>query len=100
VLRRLQIAMMGGNVPVAAALAAAADAGDGDDSGGDVKGPRKPSKAMGVTDFLEKGVGGALLPRKAQDRKDKEKKKRAAGQSAIGSWKTEAEMVLRQQYDS
>jgi hypothetical protein len=90
--------MMGGNVPVAAALAAAADAGN--DSGGDVKGPRKPSKAMGVNDFLDKGVGGALLPRKAQDRKEKEKKKRAAGQSAIGSWKTEAEMVLRQQYDS
>ncbi len=28
-----------------------------------------------------------------QDRKDKEKEKRAKGQSAIGSWKTEAEMV-------
>ena len=35
-----------------------------------------------------------------QDRKDKEKEKRGKGQSAIGSWKTEAEMVLRQQYDS
>ncbi len=31
----------------------------------------------------------------AQDRKDKEKRKRMLGQSAIGSWKTEAEMVLR-----
>jgi hypothetical protein len=45
-------------------------------------------------------VGGALLPRKHQDRKNKEQKKRALGQSAIGSWKTEAEMALRQQYDS
>lgn len=31
---------------------------------------------------------------------DKEKEKRMKGQSAIGSWKSEAEMVLRQQYDS
>lgn len=44
-------------------------------------------------------AGGALLPRKKQDRKDKEKAKRQLGQSSIGSWKTEAEMVLRQQYD-
>jgi hypothetical protein len=31
---------------------------------------------------------------------DREKVKRERGQSAIGSWKSEAEMVLRQQYDS
>ena len=61
---------------------------------------RKATKAMGVTDFMDKGVGGAQLPRKRQDRKDKEKSKRAMGQSAHASWKSEAEMVLRQQYDS
>ena len=54
---------------------------------------------MGVSDFLNKGVGAAKLPRKEQARAEKEKKKRALGQSAIGTWKTEAEMVLRQQYD-
>ena len=40
------------------------------------------------------------LPRKAQDRKDREKSKRERGQSSISTWKSEAEMVLRQQYDS
>ncbi len=55
---------------------------------------------MGVTDFMDKGVGGAQLPRKRQDRKDKEKSKRTMGQSSHASWKSEAEMVLRQQYDS
>lgn len=44
-------------------------------------------------------AAGAALPRKRQDRKDKEKSKRQMGQSSIGTWKTEAEMVLRQQYD-
>lgn len=61
---------------------------------------RKATKAMGVTDFMDKGVGGAQLPRKRQDRKDKEKSKRVMGQSSHASWKSEAEMVLRQQYDS
>jgi hypothetical protein len=60
---------------------------------------RKSSKAMGVEEFLEKGVGGALLPRKRQDRKDKEKEKRGKGQSSHSHWKSEAEMSLRQQYD-
>jgi hypothetical protein len=60
----------------------------------------RASKAMGVSEFMEKGIGGAQLPRKRQDRRDKERSKRHMGQSAIGSWKTEAEMVLRQQYDS
>jgi len=61
---------------------------------------RTATKAMGVTDFMDKGVGGAQLPRKRQDRKDKEKSKRAMGQSSHASWKSEAEMLLRQQYDS
>ena len=63
-------------------------------------GKKGPTKAMAVSEFMDKGIGGAALPRRKQDRKDKEKSKRALGQSAIGSWKTEAEMVLRQQYDS
>lgn len=88
----LQIAMMGGNVerkldgssePVAGGKAA--------------RGPA--TKPMGVTDFLDKGLGGAQLPRKQQDRKEKEKLKRSAGQSTHSQWKSEAEMVLRQQYD-
>lgn len=54
---------------------------------------------MGVSEFLDKGVGGAALPRQRADRKDKEKSKRSLGQSSIGEWKSEAEMVLRQQYD-
>ena len=54
---------------------------------------------MGVTDFLDKGHGGAQLPRKKQDRKDMEKSKRERGQSSHSAWKSEAEMVLRQQYD-
>ena len=60
---------------------------------------RKSTPAMGVSDFLDKGMGGAALPRKRADRKDKEKSKRSLGQSSIGEWKSEAEMVLRQQYD-
>ncbi|CAG9467423.1 unnamed protein product [Pedinophyceae sp. YPF-701] len=61
---------------------------------------RKPSGAMGVDDFLARGVGGAQLPRKkGQDRAEKEKQKRARGQSTHHAWKSEAEMALRQQYD-
>ncbi|KAI7836123.1 hypothetical protein COHA_010002 [Chlorella ohadii] len=59
----------------------------------------KASKPMAVDDFLDKGLGGAQLPRKRQDRKDKEKDKRMRGQSTHAQWKSEAEMVLRQQYD-
>mmetsp|Transcript_17086 Transcript_17086/g.43824 ORF Transcript_17086/g.43824 Transcript_17086/m.43824 type:complete len:232 (+) Transcript_17086:447-1142(+) len=81
------IALMGGNV----------DKAEGSRQAGDKR--KGPSAAMPVQDFLEKGVGGAALPRKRQDRKDKEKSKRQMGQSSIGEWKTEAEMVLRQQYD-
>ena len=60
-----------------------------------------PSAAMGVGDFLAKGPGGALLPRKKQDRMEAEKRKRMNAQNGRDSreWKSEAEMVLRQQYD-
>ncbi|KAG2452498.1 hypothetical protein HYH02_002737 [Chlamydomonas schloesseri] len=59
-----------------------------------------PTKPMEVSEFLNKGVGAAQLPRKNADRKDKEKDKRMRGQSTHSHWKSEAEMVLRQQYDS
>lgn len=59
----------------------------------------KSTGAMGVEEFMEKGIGGAQLPRKRQERKEKEKTKRQRGQSTHASWKTEAEMVMRQQYD-
>ena len=62
------------------------------------------SKSMDVAEFLAKGPGGALLPRKkgGNDRMEQEKKKRLAAQNGRDSreWKSEAEMVLRQQYDS
>jgi len=35
-----------------------------------------------------------------QERRVKEKDKRMRGQSSVNHWKSEAEMVLRQQYDS
>lgn len=57
------------------------------------------TKPMPVSEFLDKGLGAAQLPRKHQERKEKEKLKRAAGQSTHSQWKSEAEMVLRQQYD-
>lgn len=86
----LQIAMMGGNVEQLLQ--------EEQEHGG--KAARGPAtKPMPVNDFLDKGLGGAQLPRKQQDRKDKEKLKRAAGQSTHAQWKSEAEMVLRQQYD-
>lgn len=82
----LQIAMMGGNVEHLL-----------EQEGKVGRGPA--TKPMPVSDFLDKGLGGAQLPRQQQDRKDKEKKKRAAGQSTHSVWKSEAEMVLRQQFD-
>ena len=78
-----QIAMLGGKIPK---------------SGG--TGGGGASKALSVDEFLVGKGGNAQMPRKGQDRRDKEKDKREKGQSAIGSWKSEAEMVLRQQYDS
>lgn len=84
-----QIAMLGGQVRE-----------DGEGGGGKHPAPKgKPSRPMGVDEFLDKGLGGAQLPRKRQDRKDKEKEKRMRGQSTHAQWKSEAEMVLRQQYD-
>lgn len=75
--------MMGGNI------------GDGPKAA--ASGPTKP---MEVSEFLNKGLGAAQLPRRTQDRKDKEKEKRTRGQSTHSHWKSEAEMVLRQQFDS
>jgi len=63
------------------------------------QGTKRSSKAMGVEEFLEKGVGGAQLPRQRQERKNREKEKREKGQSSHSHWKSEAEMALRQQYD-
>ncbi|KAG2445934.1 hypothetical protein HXX76_000537 [Chlamydomonas incerta] len=77
----LQIAMLGGNVA-------------------ERKAPTQPTQPMEVSEFLNKGVGAVQLPRKNADRKDKEKDKRARGQSTHSHWKSEAEMVLRQQFDS
>ncbi|WIA36891.1 hypothetical protein OEZ86_008139 [Tetradesmus obliquus] len=79
-----QIAMMGGN---AEQLLQEQQEQQG---GKAARGPA--TKPMEVTEFLDKGLGGAVLPRKQQDRKDKEKLKRAAGQSTHAQWKTEAEM--------
>ncbi|CAD7704668.1 unnamed protein product [Ostreobium quekettii] len=59
---------------------------------------RPPSGPMEVSEFLHKG-GSALLPRKNNDRREREKQKRAKGQSGVSTWKSEAEMALRQQYD-
>jgi len=56
-------------------------------------------KAMSIDKFIEGGVGGRQLPRKRQDTKDKEKQKRMRGQSSHAEWKSEAEMMLRQQFD-
>jgi hypothetical protein len=81
----VQIAMLGGTAMSSKSVA-------GDERG-------KATRSMGVEEFLEKGVGGAALPRKKQERKDKEKEKRMKGQSSHAEWKTEAEMALRQQYD-
>jgi hypothetical protein len=109
-----QIAMLGGHVPSGGGggadggEAAAAKRAPGPSA---VPGPApqqneqqqqrrsKPTPAMGVQDFMDKGLGGAQLPRKRQDRKEKEQAKRAKGQSTHAEWKPEAWMVMRQQYD-
>lgn len=56
-------------------------------------------QAVPVSDFLGNG-GAGQLPRNSQKQKDKEKLRRQKGQSTFSHWKSEAEMVLRQQYDS
>jgi len=43
--------------------------------------------------------GGSTLPRRSRVQRDKEKLKRAKGQSSHSAWKIEEEMALRQQYD-
>lgn len=62
------------------------------------EGQPRSTKAIPIEDFIEKGTG-AQLPRKRQDTKDKEKAKRQKGQSSHQTWKSEAEMALRQQFD-
>ena len=66
------------------------------------RGGRAASGAMDVGEFLTKGPG-ALMPRKrgGNERMDGERRKRQAGQNGRDSveWKSEAEMVLRQQFD-
>lgn len=62
-------------------------------------GAKAPTRPMAVDEFLDKGLGAQQLPRKNQDRKDREKAKREKGQSSVHGWKTEAEMAMRQQYD-
>lgn len=59
----------------------------------------KPTHATTVQDALAE-PSAAQLPRQKQERKNKEKLKRAMGQSSHSHWKSEAEMVLRQQFDS
>lgn len=59
----------------------------------------RSTHATTVEDALAE-PSAAQLPRHKQDRKNKEKSKRAAGQSSHVQWKSEAEMVLRQQFDS
>eukprot|EP00892_Ulva_mutabilis_P008375 jgi/Ulvmu1/590/UM001_0598.1 len=86
------IAMMGGNT-------GEERNGDAADEPAEKKSKGKVTKAMPVQDFLA-GGSGPQLPRHKQDRKVKEKSKRALGQSSHSHWKSEAEMVLRQQFDS
>jgi len=56
-----------------------------------------------VETFLSRGEkGGGRLPRDAAGKRnvEREKAKRQKGQSTHSHWKSEAEMVLRQQFDS
>jgi hypothetical protein len=98
-----QIAMLGGKTAATADGGGAAAAPAGPRAPPGAAGPpgaARPgaaaaTKAMPVTDFLDKGLGGAKLPRKKQDRAEKERAKRAKGQSTHSEWKSEAFMVLR-----
>lgn len=59
-------------------------------------------KRRDMEDFLAKGEGGAMLPRKRQDKREREKQKRQKGQHGREDafrWKSEQEMALRQQVD-
>jgi hypothetical protein len=88
----------------AAAAAAEAEAGAAGKGAARSRAPHESarvdsrSKAVAVEAVIANP--SLQLPRERQERKDREKAKRERGQSAIGSWKSEAEMVLRQQYDS
>ncbi|MEW5308895.1 MAG: hypothetical protein WDW38_000816 [Sanguina aurantia] len=91
--KQAMIALMGGDV---------ADQG-GDEGGGTgsvqaVRGPT-PAAGHGQGDASQGKRDRGPSTKPMPDRKDKEKLKREAGQSVHASWKTEAEMVLRQQYD-
>ena len=91
---------MGGSMgDVAADQAPAAAIADAPSDTAKSAGRGKPTSAMSVTDFLAQGAGAAL-PRKQQGKKEREQGKRARGQSHQPQWKSEAEMVLRQQFDS
>ena len=63
----------------------------------DVPRVRRPTAA--VTREAAAANPAAALPRREQEHKDRERAKRDKGQSTHASWKTEAEMVMRQQYD-
>jgi hypothetical protein len=94
----MQIAMMGGSMgDPAPGQGWEAEASLGADCNAPQRGAA--SKAMGVQDFLATG-GSAQLPRQQQAKKERERSKRLRGQSSHQVWKSEAEMVLRQQYDS
>ena len=87
---------MGGSMGDVAPHQAPEDAEDA----GEARAKRgKASDAMGVQEFMAKG-GAATLPRSQQGKKDRERAKRMLGQSSHKVWKSEAEMVLRQQFDS
>eukprot|EP00884_Botryococcus_braunii_P014373 jgi/Botrbrau1/22937/Bobra.0030s0014.1 len=57
---------------------------------------RRATKAMPVAEAL---ASGAALPRRHQSLKEKQKAKADQGRRATGEWKSEAFMILRQQYD-
>ena len=85
--------------PSAVSLAAHGGHDRRDDGAATNERKRKKTSAMSVSDFLAQGEG-VSLPRSKDYRKNKEKQKRARAQSSVHGWKSEAEMVLRQQYDS
>lgn len=57
---------------------------------------KRATKAMPVAEAL---ASGAALPRRQQGLKERQKAKAEQGKRATGEWKSEAFMILRQQYD-
>lgn len=55
------------------------------------------AKSIPTEEFVAKG---GKLPRKTDQAKDKEKNRRAKGQSTFDRWKSEEEFALRQNFDS